>query len=207
MSVSVGVTILGAFMNNRCMLLSSSRFVRWIVLGLTFLAAASAMAADSKYDAEVLTWKTHEDVALWLKSNFVFDKSRQAQVLRQLKETGPDMVLTRKPETLFESRNGYCRDSAGFAKDALNKISPDYKARYIFIKNNAGSTNHWVTGFMVDHKLYVIDYGAGKHWEAIEGVHGPYESLEGYKDFLVSLKVPGFAPEFVKWRDIPGQAD
>ncbi len=177
-----------------------------LVFSCLFFVATSANAG-SKYDAEVLTWKTHEDVAKWLKSNFVFDKSRQEQVISQLKQTGPENVLTRKPEALFENRNGYCRDSAGFAKDALNKINPEYKARYIFIKNKYGQPNHWVTGFNVNSKLYVIDYGAGKHWWALEGVHGPYESLDDYKAFLSSLAIKGFAPEIVVWRDIPGQED
>ncbi len=178
-----------------------------LVLVFSFLFSAATAMADSKYETEVAKWKTHEDVAKWLKSNFVFDKNRQAQVISQLKATGPENVLTRKPETLFENRNGYCRDSAGFAKDALNRISPEHKARYIFIRNKYGPPNHWATGFNVNNKLYVIDYGAGQHWWALEGVHGPYETLDEYKAFLSSLTVKGFAPELVTWRDIPGQED
>jgi hypothetical protein len=171
------------------------------------LLATTAMGADSNYETEVLKWKTHEDVAKWLSTHFVFDKNRQTQVLLQLKNTGPDYVLTRKPETLFENHYGYCRDAAGFAKDALNRINPEHQARYIFIKNKYGAPNHWVTGFQVNHKLYVMDYGAGSHWAAMEGVHGPYDSLESYRNFLASLNIKGFAPEFVRWRDISGQED
>ena len=109
--------------------------------------------AGSKYEEQVATWKTHEDVAKWLRSNFIFDRARQSQVLAELKETGPENVLTRKPDTLFENRNGYCRDAAAFAKDALNRINPDHQARYIFIKNSAGPTNHWVTGYKVDGRI------------------------------------------------------
>lgn len=194
-------------MKNRYVFSGVSSALNQIFLMLSCLLAANAMAAESKYEAEVSKWRTHDDVAKWLKSNFVFDKARQAQVQLQLKETGPENVLTRKPETLFENRNGYCRDSAGFAKDALNKINPEHQARYVFIKNKYGPPNHWVTGFTVDSKIYVIDYGAGKHWWAMEGVHGPYESLDDYKAFLASLTIQGFAPEMVKWRDIAGRED
>lgn len=176
-----------------------------LFLTLFFLSATAATAADNKYETELLEWKSHEDVASWIKANFVFDKGRQAQAIAQLKASGPQDVLTRKPETLFERRNGYCRDAAGFSRDALNRINADHQARYIFIKNRQGPPNHWVTGFKVSGKLYVIDYGAGKPWAAMEGLHGPYDSLENYKDFLSSLSIKGFAPESVSWRDIPGQ--
>lgn len=194
-------------MKNRYVFAGASSTLSQIFLVLFCLFAVNAMAAETRYEAEVAKWRTHEDVAKWLKFNFVFDKNRQAQVLLQLKEAGPENVPTRKPATLFENHNGYCRDAAGFAKDALNKIKPEHQARYVFIKNKYGSPNHWVTGFKVDNKIYVIDYGAGKHWGAMEGVHGPYESLDEYKAFLASLTMQGFAPEMVKWRDIPGRED
>lgn len=195
-------------MKNRHTFPGSFKSLSQILLMLaSSLLATTAMGAGSNYETEVLKWQTHEDVAKWLNTNFVFDKNRQAQGLLQLKKTGPENMLTRKPETLFENHYGYCRDAAGFAKDALNRINPEHQARYIFIKNKYGAPNHWVTGFHVNDKLYVMDYGAGKHWAAMEGVHGPYESLESYRDFLASLSIKGFAPEFVKWRDIPGQED
>lgn len=194
-------------MKNRYVFFGASSTLNQIFLVLSCLFAANAGAAESKYETEVAKWKTHDDVAKWLKSNFVFDKNRQAQVQIQLKETGVENILTRKPATLFENYHGHCRDSASFAKDALNKINPDYQARYLFIKNKYGPPNHWVTGFKVENKIYVIDYGAGKNWWAMEGVHGPYESLDGYKTFLASLTIQGFAPEMVKWRDIPGRED
>lgn len=178
-----------------------------MLLVFSCVLAANFAAAATKYEEAVATWKAPEDVAKWLKSNFIFDKDRQSQVLAQLKETGPENVLTRKPDTLFENRNGYCRDAAAFAKDALNKINPDYRARYIFIKNSAGPTNHWVTGYRVNNQLYVIDYGAGKHWSGMEGVHGPYASLEDYKIFLSSLNLKGFSAEQVRFRDIVGKED
>lgn len=186
---------------------ASSSTLNHFIFVLACLFAVNAFAAESKYEAEVAKWKSYEDVSKWLKSNFVFDKNRQAQLQSQLKETGAENVLTRKPETLFENKNGNCRDSAAFAKEALNKINPEYKARYIFIKNKYGPPNHWVTGFNVDNKLYVIDYGAGTHWWAMEGTHGPYESLDDYKTFLASLNLKGFAVEMVKWRDIAGRED
>ncbi len=194
-------------MNQPSLFPHTSSILSRMLLVFSCLLAANAVTAASKYEEEVAKWKAPEDVAKWLKFNFVFDKARQSQVQSQLKETGPENVLTRKPDTLFENRNGYCRDSAAFAKDALNKINPEYQARYIFIKNSAGPTNHWVTGYKVDNKLYVIDYGAGKHWSGMEGLHGPYATLDEYKTFLSSLNLKGFSAEQVRWRDIVGKED
>lgn len=194
-------------MKNRYAFSWTSGTLSQIFLVLSCLFAGYAVAAESKYETEVAKWKSHEDVAKWLKSNFEFDKDRQAQVQVQLKESGVENILTRKPGTLFEKRNGHCRDSASFAKDALNRINPDYQARYVFIKNKYGPPNHWVTGFNHNNKMYIIDYGAGSHWWAMEGVHGPYDSLNDYKAFLATLNIKGFAPEMVKWRDIAGQED
>ena len=91
--------------------------------------------------------------------------------------------------------------------DALNKINPDYQARYVFIRNRAGPAHHWVTGFNLDGKVMVMDYGASPEWSAMRGVHGPYESLSGYADFLATLRIRGFAVDTVEWRDMPGQED
>jgi hypothetical protein len=171
------------------------------------LLAGPAAAQGSVYEEQVSKWSSHEDVAAWLQSNFVFDKDRQQQVAAQLREKGPEGVLTRKTASLYSLKRGYCRDAAGFARDALNRIKPAYNARYIFIKNGSGTTNHWVTGFTVDKKIFVIDYGAGPEWSPMIGVHGPYASLDEYRDFLASLRIRRFSPDFVKWRDYPGQED
>lgn len=39
------------------------------------------------------------------------------------------------------------------------------------------------------------------------GIHGPYESLARYRDFLASLNLKGFSVDSVQWRQMPGQED
>jgi hypothetical protein len=195
-------------MKNRFLLFGTTAIFSQILLVFSLvLYSGAAAAVEGAYDAQLTKWKSHEDVAKWLKSNFVFDKSRQSMVQAHIASNGPENVLTRKPQTFFEKPSGHCRDSAAFARDALNKISPEYNARYIFIKNKSGPPNHWVTGFKYNNKIYVIDYGAGPAWWQMEGVHGPYDNLDGYKEFLAALNVKHFSPEFVRWRDVVGQED
>ncbi len=182
------------------------------VLNISFLVFFSFVSGTSAgqnlpYEDAVKKWASHEDVAAWLKANFVFDTERQQQVQVVLKEKGPTEVPTRKAENLYSQKSGYCRDAASFAKDALNRIDAKYNARYLFIKNGAGNTNHWVTGFTVNNKIFVIDYGAGPHWSAMNGVHGPYESLDEYKAYLSSLAIKRFSPQMVKWIDFLGRED
>ena len=48
-------------------------------------------------------------------------------------------------------------------------------------------------------KLFVIDYGAGHNWDAIMGLHGPYDNIEEYKNFLKGVNAKGFEVDTVVW--------
>jgi hypothetical protein len=177
------------------------------VFVLLITLVSSTVSADTYEDA-VSKWKSHEDVAKWLNNNFSFEKSRQQQIAKRLKKQGPSGLLIRNPATLYEeNHSGYCADSANFALTSLNKIDPSYNARWVFIWNDYGRPNHWVTAFDYEGKLYIMDYGTGKKWEKMQGVHGPYESLDEYRDYLASLSIPNFKVGEVIFRDMPGQED
>ena len=175
----------------------------------TLMAAAGMSDANpDEYVATVSKWTSDKDVGAWLDDNFIFSKSRQNTIRKRLKNQGPSGLLIRNPETLFKDKVGYCADSAYFALDALRRISPEYNPRWVFVENSVkGKANHWVTGYTVEDKLYIIDYGAGHSWDAMNGIHGPYDSLEDYKEFLASLKIRGFKVADVMWRDMPGELD
>lgn len=179
-----------------------------LIAGLALSIPGLGVAQTTGFDAAVTQWTSYEDVARWLKQNFVFDKSRLDLIINRTRQAGPGGLLARAPQGTFESKTGYCTDSANFALQALNRINPAYQAKFIFIKNQYGQPHHWVTGFMNDGKIMVMDYGAGPEWTGVNGVHGPYESLEQYADFLRSLRIRHFAPESVEWRAVfPGQQD
>jgi len=166
-----------------------------------------AWAQNADYAATVAQWTSYKDVASWLDDNFTFDQGRQKVVLDRLRSQGPEGLLAHGAATTFVRKSGYCTDAAEFALEALKSINPEYNPRYVFIKNSNGPANHWVIGFHVDGKIYIIDYGAGPDWQAMKGVHGPYDSLEEYKEFLTTLSIRGFRPETVNWRNMPGQLD
>jgi hypothetical protein len=161
----------------------------------------------SDYEETVSGWRSYEDVADWLNGNFEFDKKRQKVIRKRLQSQGPDGLLIRDPAALFSGPRGYCGDAANFARDALGRINPAYDPRWVFIDNSKPGANHWVTGFTVDGKLYIMDYGTGKKWQAMMGVHGPYDSLDDYAGYLRSLDIKGFGVGEVRWREMPGQVD
>lgn len=177
---------------------------RAVLLGLLVLAGP-AWAQD--YAGQVAQWASYKDVAAWLDDNFVFDKARLDQVQGRVRESGPNGLLARNPASTFALKQGYCTDAASFAIDALNRINPEYKAGWVFIKNGAGPPHHWVAGFQADGKTYIMDYGPGPEWRQMRGVHGPYESLDEYKAFLSGLNLRRFFPERVEWREMPGAQD
>ena len=172
------------------------------------LITYSSFATADSYEDAVASWKSHEDVAKWLKNNFSFEKSRQKKIAKRLRQQGSSGLLVRNPAKLYEDNNrGYCADSANFSIQSLNKINPSYNARWVFIWNDAGRPNHWVAAFDYDGKLYIMDYGTGEKWEEMQGVHGPYNSLDEYRNYLASLDLPNFEVGNVEFRDMPGQED
>lgn len=169
--------------------------------------ATSSHAQVSDYDDAVSKWTSYKNVGEWLSENFEFDKKRQRAIQKRLSQKGPEGLLVRNPASTFDDHNGFCGDSSNLAIDALNKIDPKYNAKWVFIKNGSGKPNHWAAGFTLEGKLYIMDYGTGPHWSKMKGIHGPYDSLREYADFLSSLTLKGFSVAEVKWREMPGQED
>jgi hypothetical protein len=46
-----------------------------------------------------------------------------------------------------------------------------------------------------------MDYGAGPRWSQMIGIHGPYNSLDEYGEFLKNVNAKGFKFEDVYLRD------
>ena len=179
-----------------------------MVAACVFGISTAAVSGETTYESTVARWTSYNDVADWLRSNFRFDHGRLSSVLQNTRQKGPFGLLARTAEGTFQRKSGYCTDAAAFAIQALNQINPDYKAKYIFINNRFGQPHHWVAGFIVDGKIMVIDYGASTEWGGMNGLHGPYDSLDQYRDFLKSLHLPKLGVDWVEWRsEFPGERD
>lgn len=185
------------------------KFIYGIVVIAVILGFSGCEKAQP-YPQTVKSWKSYKDVATYMQSNFRFDQNRQMEFkkdLRKYKQETDDMYsftvseLSKQPIETYNSGSGFCGDSETLIKDALNKINPEYKAKTIFIENDASLTHHWVTGFYVKGKLYIMDFGASSHWNEMIGTHGPYDSLDDYGDFLKSINAKNFKFGSLRWRD------
>ncbi|WP_017940340.1 MULTISPECIES: hypothetical protein [unclassified Thioalkalivibrio] len=178
-----------------------------LILFITGCNTTATREGPDSWESAVDSWSTHEDVAAWLSGNFRFDRGRQDVIQSRLRDQGPSGLLVREPENLYARPRGFCADSANFARESLNAIDPEYGAQWVFVENARGRPNHWVTAFRQEGNLYIMDYGAGPKWSAMNGVHGPYRNLGEYRDFLASLNLPDFGVGRVAYRSMPGTYD
>jgi len=160
-----------------------------IIVCMAFLISGATVKPVS-YNETVAQWASYKDVANWMTKNF-----------RHKKVSGRTRWDPQTPEQTFRSERGDCQDGANFARDALNRINPDYRANIVFVRNKLGPPHHWVTAFTVVDKLYIMNYATGPAWESMQGTHGPYESLTEYKKFLSALTFSNFMVENVEKTD------
>jgi len=126
------------------------------------------------YAETVSQWKSYQDLVTWLEKDFSFDMDR----FRKFEKTLP---LPRTPEETFRLKSGIYIDAATFAKETLNRINPSYKAQIVVIIMRPYGYNQYVCSFRKDGKIFIMDYGTP--YKEMTGVHGPYNSLAGYKEF------------------------
>jgi hypothetical protein len=134
-----------------------------------------AESLTAKTYAEIISqWKSYQDLVRWLEKEFSFDMDR----FRKFKMTLPP---PRTPEETFRLKSGIYIDAATFAKENLNRINPSYKAQIVVIIMCPYGYNHYVCSFRNDGKIFIMDYGTP--YKEMTGVHGPYDSLGGYREF------------------------
>jgi hypothetical protein len=138
-----------------------------------FLVACGTILVKS-YDGTVSRWKSYKDVERWMENEFSFDTER----FERFKGTLPP---PRTPEETFKLKSGIYIDAAIFAKEALNRIEPSYKAQIVVLLIGRGA-NHYVCSLKKEGRIFIFDYGTP--YRTMVGVHGPFNSLEEYKGFF-----------------------
>jgi hypothetical protein len=144
------------------------------IIIFVILTFGVSIAFAETYEEWISTCKDYKDVAKWMKKNFLYDNSKLKDCLGR-KGT---LCEVYSPEITFNKKSGVCFDAAVFAKWSLNRINPDYKAELINLYPGT-YPDHYVTGFYVDGKLFVLDYGLpfGRNQS---GTWGPFENLDNY---------------------------
>lgn len=146
-----------------------------IIFTIAGCATTGKVGTTQTYEEWLATCKDYKDVAKWMKNNFLYETPKLKDCLSRSKG-GPCKVYP--PEITFKKKGGVCSDAAVFAKHSLNRINPDYKAEIVHLYPGT-QPDHYVTGFYVNGKLYILDYGVGIGMPQA-GTWGPFENLDEY---------------------------
>jgi hypothetical protein len=152
-----------------------SRF-KFLPIFFFLILFACATVPTKTYDETVSQWKSYNDVAKWMSWNFSYDTARLKEAVRNFSS-----LSVRTAKETFELKSGLCFDAARFAKETLDRIDPLYDSQIVYIKNRPYEIDHFVCSFKKDNKLYIMDYGT--YYRNMIGIHGPFKSLEEYKEF------------------------
>ena len=146
-----------------------------ITLIFFFLLAPAPSWAET-YDKWVEKCGSYKDVAEWLNHNFRYEQDRNGDG-QPFSRGNNKRPRIQGPEETFRYRCGCPLDASLFAKETLNRINPDYRAEIIYLSLDR-SRVHYLCGFFLGGKLFVMDYG-NPH-ENMTGTHGPFENLDDY---------------------------
>jgi hypothetical protein len=128
------------------------------------------------YENWVAKCRSYKDVAEWLNENFLYDQNgigKEANPARNNRK----FLKVKETEETFRCKTGMSAEAALFTKHALNRINLDYRAEIIHLLPEKSSV-HYVCGFHLGGKLFIMDYGSP--YENMIGTHGPYENLDEY---------------------------
>ena len=157
----------------------------YLLMLILFLPACATTpytkTSQQAYEEWLSTCKNYKDVDRWMAKNFVYDMNRLRFSMSGLSTRSQVEIYS--PEETFKLKSGVCMEAAVFVKHSLNRINPDYKAEIVHLYPGV-LPDHYVCGFYVDGKLLVMDRGTT--YRSMEGVHGPYTSLDEYARFYVS---------------------
>jgi hypothetical protein len=129
---------------------------------------------EKKYDETVSEWRSYQDLVKWMEGDFSFDEVRY-------KKYEGTLPMPRTSEETFQLKSGIYIDAVFYIKETLYRINPSYQPRIVVLITRPYGFNHYVCSFETGNKLFIMDYGTP--YREMNGVHGPYHSLEEYKKF------------------------
>ncbi len=158
---------------------------------ILFLLVFEPPSWAETYDQWVSNCMSYRDVAVWLNDNFRYEPDRSGES-RASGKAGRKQLTMKEREETFRYRTGCSLEASLFARETLNRISPDYRAEIIHLSLER-SPVHYLCGFYVGERLFVMDYGNPR--ENLIGTFGPFEDLNDYlqRFWLKRLRPPSKA--------------
>jgi hypothetical protein len=126
---------------------------------------------EKTYGETISGWKSYQDSVKWMENNYSVD-------IKRFEGRPP---IPRIPSETFQLKSGIDIDAAMFLRETLNRINPSYQAQIAVVMIRPNVFNRYVCSFKKDDKLFIMNYGTP--YKEVTGVHGPYNSLEEYKEF------------------------
>mgnify|MGYP000359706793 CR=1 FL=1 len=142
-------------------------------LFLFFLLLPPPSGAET-YDHWVASCRSYRDVAAWLNDNFRCHHDRTGRIPGG---TARQDLSRKRREEIFRHRTGCPLEASLFARETLNRINPEYRARLIHLCGDRPPA-HYLCGFYLGEKLFIMDYWNAQ--EHLNGTHGPFENPGDY---------------------------
>lgn len=132
------------------------------------------------YEHALQTWKTPEDINVWIASNFSYDMNRSMRLSEtQVVQQGQPTIYT--PSKFFFIKLGTCVDLSRFAVETLKIINPQYDTKYLMIEfypitiDGNILRRHWLASFKRDGQTYFFaDSNRPGH------IFGPFDDPEAF---------------------------
>jgi len=128
------------------------------------------------YENWIARCRSYKDVAEWLNENFLYDLNGTRKGANPGRYNRRFVKIKDIQET-FQCKTGMSAEAAVFTKHSLNRINPNYRAEIIYLLAE-NSSAHYVCGFHLGGKLFIMDYGSP--YENMIGTHGPFDNLDEY---------------------------
>ena len=150
---------------------------------------ASVEHHPDSYDQALRSWRSPEEVNIWIADSFEYDRARAMRLSETQRQAQGSMPI-HSPAQFYARPVGVCVDLARFAVETLQAIAPESSPKYVMLEfapvTIAGNTlrMHWLVSFERNGKLYFFADSKRPGYIA-----GPYSSTAE------------FITEYARYRD------
>ncbi len=111
----------------------------------------------TSYREALKSWKSVEEINLWIKNSFSYDRQKALKISEADNEQKP-LILS--PEEFYVTKSGICVDLARFAYEVMHLVMPEVNSRYLMIEfepireGKSLLRRHWLVLYEKDGNFY-----------------------------------------------------
>lgn len=128
------------------------------------------------YDKALKSWKSVEEINLWIKNSFTYDREKALKISEVDNEQKPHIL---SPAEFYSNKSGICVDLARFAYEAMRVVAPQLNPKYLMIEFEPIQEGksiirlHWLVIYEKDDYFYSFADSKRPGY-----ISPPYKSLE-----------------------------